>query len=609
MAEPTILVFDTEVKGKQGGVKGAKTKSQRSVIAHKLARLIDDAKSQRSELETRWDENESLYNLEDYTPAFEPFEDAARFNIPLMRSKLDTLNASVVTPIITSTPYFSARSYGKGAVLVDDAQRVVDWALDGANFPEKLREGARIASLTGKFIFRCWPDAVAKGFLAYAPDTQSKEQGDISFAGARLDVIHPRDFVIHPVTVPIERARLVGNRVPLRRQEIAEYRLASQWYCDDPALVESGDTTQSGKSEEFSKVTAIASEQEDEMIDVYFLLVKLDLNKDGTEEWYEIIFAYDSKSILDIAPYKWSRPWYVAPGYHTETGSFYNSGSPAQSIQGLAKAANELFNTFYNGTQMSAFPTTFFNRNGGYSEDAYLKIEPAAAIGVDGMPEFQQVSVGFNSREYPFMFNMIWDQADAVLRLNRMTGGQQLKAGTSATEAARLAEGQQTNQNDYLLALSGSICSIVDLILEYLYYHYDHVKEAYGDSFPCDDAEQLNVKCIWEVTGRSQAMTGPVITQRIMEFAGAVTTLGLADRLKPESVLEALSQYSGLPGGMNLALSEDEYAQKQAAIIEAQRQAQLMAQQQANGYEQQANFAGGGVGGLDPNQGVPAGFG
>lgn len=623
--EETVLVFDSGVKGKQGGIKGAKTPEQRKELANTIKRLIESAEQAKGSLPERWAANESLYNIEEYVPEFEPFEGAARFNLGLMRSKMDTLSASVITPIVTATPIFTASTSGQGALSTDEAQAVVDWELDRCGFTAKIRQASTIAANTGNAFLRFWWDVQAKGFLAYAPDVQSSERRtaedeteeepldefgqpippppgkDIAFLGTRCDVIHPRDFVMTPVNVPIERARLVGNRVQLRRQEVSEYRLAEAWYCDTPSLVEAADQTAPGKSPEFARTEpTVSTEREDDMLDIYFLQVKFDLNKDGTEEWYQVIYAYESCEILDIAPYKWSRPEYVRVSYMSEPWSIYNSGSPAYSIQGVCKAHNAVFNQWYDGTNMSAFSTIFFDRRSGFTEHAFLKIEPGAAIGVDGIPDFKQVSVGFDGQYHANILQMLENQADAILRQNRMTSGQQLKAGSTATEAAKLAEGQTMNQNDYLLEFAGDhLCEAADLILEYCAYHYDQLVEVYQDSIPCTSKDQLEIRCNWEVTGKSPALMGPVISQRINEIVGALTTLNMGDRIKPEKVAAALVQYSGLPPGLDILMSDEEYAEQQMMLQQQMLQEQLG---QINGQTE----AGFGVP-QDPGMGTGAG--
>lgn len=602
-ASVTVLEFDTEITGKTGGVKGAATPEERATIEVLLNRMVDAAKAQKGSLKDRWDENESLYNMEDYERSFKPCKNAAAFNIPLMRNKLDTLNAAVVTPIITASPYFTAKSAGRGALNTDEAEKVIDWALDLAGFPQKLKEAATIASLTGQVFLRAWFDATAKGFHAYEPDSQSKEMdGEVSFAAIRLDVIHPRDFIAYPVSVPVHRSRLCGHRALLRRQEISELRKAKRWYNDQPCLTETLDASAPGKSTDFAKVEpSVQSEQEDQPIEVWFLLVKMDLNKDGTEEWYQVVYNQDSREVLDITAYKWSRPEYFRIGYHTEPQSIFNSSSAAQTIQGIAKAYNELFNIYYDGASISAFPTTFFDRNSGYTEDQFLDMEIGQAIPVDGIPNIQQISVSFNGREIPYLLQTLSDQADAVLRIPKTSSGQQLTKGSTATEAAQLGEAMALNQNDYLLAFAGGdLAAMADHILTMVAPNVPVIMDTYGDSFPCDDPEKLNVKCLWEVTGKSPMASGQYVTSKTMEVVAALGQLGLGDMVDTRAIAESLIQYSGLPNGLKILRTDEEMAaiqQAQAQMMEEQ----VYGQTAIDGFPAQPGMEGGGGG-------VPAGF-
>jgi len=598
-ASVTVLEFDTEITGKTGGVKGAATPEDRARIEVLLNRMVDAAKAQKGSLKDRWDVNESFYNCEDYDRSFKPCKNAAAFNIPIQRSKLDTLNSTVVTPIITASPYFTAKSAGRGALNTDEAEKVLDWALDLAQFPQKLKEGATVTGNTGQVFLRAWFDATAKGFHAYEPDSQSKEMdGEVSFAAVRIDVIHPRDFIAYPVTVPVHRSRLCGHRVLLRRQEISELRKAKRWYNDQPCLTETLDASAPGKSTDFAKVEPnVQSEQEDQPIEIWFLLVKLDLNKDGTEEWYQVVYNQDSREVLDITSYKWARPEYFRLSYDTELGSIFNSSSPAQIIQGPCKAYNELFNIYYDGAAISAFPTTFFDRNSGYTEDQFLDMEIGQAIPVDGIPNIQQISVSFNGREIPYLLQLLDDKIDQALRMPKTAGGQQLEKGSTATEAAQLGEALSLSQNSYLLAFASGLCDLADHVLTMIAANAGVIMETYGDSFPCDDPEKLNVKCLWEVTGKSPMASGQYVTSKTMEVVAALGQLGLGDMVDTRAIAESLIQYSGLPNGLKILRTDEEMA-----MIQQQQEQALYEQAAIDGVPPQPGMEGGGGG-------IPQGFG
>lgn len=566
----------TEIKGKQEGIPGAETAEERQEIAHKLLSMIDDADIAKGSLPERWEAVEKLYNLEGYERSYMPHEGAAEFAFPLMSARLDAMEASVCNAILASSPYFTAKSSGIGAMNTDVVEKGVQWALDMALFPEKLREGAHIAATTGRVIFRLWFDARIKGFGANMPDLQSYEQGEVECAAPRLDVIHPQDFVIYPPTCKkITGSRLVGHFDYMRRQEIQEAQRGESWYCGGD-LAEASVVERAGKSATFAKTTAAGTSlHEDNPVKVYFLQVKLDLDADGSEEWYECILAYDTCELLDIAPYEWSRPGYFAPGFHTEYKTFYPANSPGKKLEQLSLAYNELLNLYFDAAEHGAFPTTFANLDspgmlgGG---DQYLKVAPGTIVGTNGQPQVVQISAAANLQTFPEILAKLEDLADQAVRRPITSIGGQFQPGTTATAANQSAAAMGESQNEMLNAFAGNdLCSMADFALEIITRNSMVIKEVYGDSAPWQSEEELAIKCLWEVSGKSLSSNGQYVMQTIQMVAGLITQLGFGRRIDEEGITEAIVQAAKLPTGAKILKTEEEL------LLEQQQQQQELA--------------------------------
>jgi len=566
-----------DIEGKQGGIEGAKTVDERKALATDIMLMVTDAENAKGTLPDRWESVEALYNLEEYTRAYKPHDGAAEFCFPLMTSRIDALEASVCNPILQAYPYFTAKASGDGAMKTDMAEKSVHWVFDINNWSALARLGAHIAAMTGRTIYRTWFDARVKGFSADTPDLQSYESGEVEYAVPRIDVIHPKDFVIYPLAeAHITGARMVGHRDYMRRASVEEYQRAGIWYADGAGLSEAAAIEVAGKSQEFARTSpSLTSIHADNLIQIYFLTVKFDLNKDGSEEWYEVVYALDTDTLLDIKPYIWSRPGYFAPGFHQEYRTFFPATSHGKKLEQLTLAYNEALNLFFDGVEHSAFPATFYNPDSGGMQDQFTKMHPGDLIPTNGNPSIQQVAVNFNPQNFPMILDKFENLADQVVNQPITSIGGQFAPGTTATAANQSAAGQSQTQNKNLEAFAGNeMCSMANFILELLAANPEVIKSVYGDSAPWTDASELQLKCTWEVTGKSQNSNPQVVIQKIDSLMGVVERMGLADRVDRDGLLQMTVQALDLPNTGRVLYSPEEI---QSNAI--QQQQQLAAQQ------------------------------
>lgn len=586
-------VFELDIEGKTGGIPGAKTSEDRSKLASDILLMIDDSENAKGSLPERWEAVEALYNLDEYVRAYKPHEGAAEFSFPLMTSRLDAMEAGVCNPMLNAIPYFTANSTGEDASKTDTAEKAVHWALDMSMWSTRLRQAAHIAAMCGRSVIRVWFDARVQGFSADTPDFQSYEDGEVEYAAPRVDVIHPKDFVIYPAAkARITAARMVGHMEYMMKREVKEFQRAGTWYNDGPGISPAS-VEVPGKSADFARTQLNSTSIDaDDLIKIYFLTVKFDLNNDGSDEWYECVYAYDTRSLLDIKPYKWSRPGYFGPGFVQEYRTFYPASSPGKKLEQLNLAYNELLNQFYDGVQAGAYSTTFANLDNGGTQDQWLQAPPNSIIATNGAPQVQQISSTFNGAPFPMMLDKLENLADQAIRRPVTEIGGQFKAGTTATAANQANAATAESKNEMLEAFAGNeLCAMADFILELMAANADVIKEVYGDSAPWDTADDLRCKCVWEVTGKSPNSNGELVIQKIQGLVGMVTSLGLMDRVDPDGLLMAMNQALDLPNNAKILYTPEELQQN------------ALAQQQL--AEQAASFGPAGIPGMEDGGGVP----
>lgn len=564
---------------KQGKVKGAATEEQRQQLSADLFVMIDDAETAKGSLPDRWAHIEAIYNLEEYERSYMPHEDAACFALPLMTSRIDAKEASVTGPMLSARPYFTAISSGESARYTDCVENAVHWSLDQALWPEQLLLGVHIAMLTGVTIFRAWFDARMKGLTDDTPDLQTygSDDPEIDYAAIRIDTIHPKDFISYPLmSYKVARSRMIGHREYMRRGEVEAKQKRGEWFDDAP--LSEGIVEIAGKSETFARTSLqTTSIADDQPITIYYLTVKLDLDGNG-EQWFEVAYAYDTRQILEIVPYKWSRPGYFAPSFKKEYRTMFPALSPAKKIEGPAMVYNELFNEYIDGVQMASAPPTFYNPETGSTTDQSTQYKPGELIATTGAPQVASVASVFKGESFPSLLQQVQDIADQGVSLPVTAVGGQYQSGTTATAADQSAAAQATSQNALLTAFAGGECAaMAAFIHEMITANADLLKMIYGDAAPWEDSSELDIKCTWEVTGKSPNAFGPALVQNLKAAAEIFEGIGIGHMLDKKALGQSILTALDLPAGTRVMLSDEEIAMAEQQMQEAQMLAMMNA--------------------------------
>lgn len=558
-----VIAEDSPVKGKKA------TMEERSEIAAKAVRIIDSANGSVQGLRERDETNEKFYRMEPYDRQAAPHEDACSFSFPMVTEKVDSLVGNMSTLITEGSPYFVYKVSGQQSGYTDVVENTVQFLFEKANFEKYLKLHLLLTALNGNAAYRTTFKVRAKGFHVEQEDSPSAVPGistdQIAYCGLDIQVIHRGDMIVYPTeSSNLLEARFIGHKYYLRRAEIVAKQETGEFLKDEEEFSSSSKREQdSGRSTTWTNIAVDSStEDEDEYIQCYGGLMKLDTNGDGVEEWHEVVVAYNEKAILSFEPYKYDRPWYFCPTLKHEYNSWYHAGSVAQNLQGLQLALNELMGMYYDGTMAAAFPTALANLDVGNLEDDFAQGKPGRIYGSIGDPKLAVLTATFNPQTFPLILGYIDEMADAVTRVSRASAAQPFRRGTTATEVSSIQQAAAVSGNDYLLTYTGSeLCAMADWAREMAYENFDMLKLVYGDQFPAQSKDQLMGGGTWEVSGRSPART-PMGRMQAAQNLLALALQTQSPNIDVQELIRSIVMDSGLPNADRIYVSPEEIQEK-----------------------------------------------
>lgn len=553
----------------------AMSADERSELAQRICRMIDSGVESVNGLRERWEVNEKLYRLEPYERLSATMEDASTFAFPLQREKIDAMVAFLATTLASSDQIFVYRQHGAASVNSEACEKTVHFLLRQADFERHLRMHLRLTAMNGKASYRLVFKTRARGMLADMEQAAGFQMPDITtnklaYCGIDIRVIHLGDMVVYPVECEtLLDARLVGHRFTLRKADIRAKQESGEYLRDVEEFSSvDRDSVISGRDAAWDLTSSDSGmEDDDEYVECYSVIVKLDLNEDGVEEYVEMQIAYDDKAILSIKPYAFDRPNYFCPALHQEYGKFYPAGSIAQNLQGLNLALNELMGMYYDGTVNAAFPPTLFNAEGGYQEGEF-NMRPGQMIPTLGTPQMASIPTQFNPQVIPQMLQYLDSFAEQVTRTPRSSAQQPFRRGTTATEVSAIQQAAAVNNNDYLMEYaSGEFCALADFVRQLAYENFEYLQAVYGDLLPAQEKEQLAPGGIWDVAVRAPNRT-PMGRMQAMQLLLQLKMTTGTPYINDQELIKAMVMDSGLPNSDLIYISPDELAatQEQSAL-------------------------------------------
>lgn len=551
-----------ELKANPLRPKEVKDPIKRKELAEIICTMIEDGETAKgSALKARWEACERGYRGQpDEEQGLKVTEDSQPHAANIIKPRIDGLVTKVCNPITSQRPYFSAFGYSNDRSRVKANEDSVQFLIERASFARKFRDATRVSCMAAPAILKVPFSIELSSFLA----GQSEESQDLSepfkYVGPRIDVIHPNDFVCYPLTMGgIHRARLVGDRTARRCKEVKEQQKLGIYF--DTETMYGGDDPQSwhsGRDPEWSLTNEASgiSDADDEMVEIWDVIFKHDLNKDGYEERYRAVVARTQRVLLEFESYgamlkpepvpalamdemgnpvmdpmtglpamtleeqpeefvEYSRPWYfphaIAMPGHNE---FFHSTPIVQDLMPLQADYSDGMTLLIEGGKMMAFPAGFVK--GGKLTDQVKRYRPGEYHYLAADQEIVFADPKFNPSVWPLIFQLIKDDADALVRFSK--NGTAQSTGSTASEAVIVNNNVEEGADEYRDIAAMAPEEMCDFIRELAYIHYGLLKEVYAEQFPCEDREMLRKPLRWEATGKTADTNPQVLGQNVQEI-------------------------------------------------------------------------------------------
>lgn len=432
--------------------------------------------------------------------------------MPLIQPRVKQLVAYIAGPMFSVTPFFAAKPYGS-VDRAEEVENAVQFMMERADASRIARKALNIAAIAEPAIINAWYED---------HDDEDDEPPKIC-----LDVLHPTDFRIYPLSAGcVKKARFVAKKVFLPVAEIKEKLKESGQPSQN---VQGGDLMFEDNAARDESWAGTAEDSffalaDHELVECYSGLCRDEVF--GDEDWHKVLVAPKHNLCVETEFYGaeietteygdnegettitrkqekigYSRPWFFEQRLQErEQGEFYHSTPFARYALDLQRAYNDTWNLFYAGACMSAFGAGFTSAR---LPQNVIRFKPGEIWQVDGPVDIQWVNVGFRADVLPEVIAKLESITDSALRISQLGVSQQLKSGTTATEAAGLMQGQQSGIDEYREMAGYCWLELADWFRELIYVHWDEITSYYGEMFPGKNRENFAKCCVWQLVGKS----------------------------------------------------------------------------------------------------------
>src|SRR3990167_2599384 len=502
---------------------GLRTKAARDKVALDLCNEIRAGVSARRGLKQRWDKNEKIYRNEPGASGNQIIDGVEPYHIPLVKQKLDWINGVVHHAITGIEPYVQVSAVDGSDDVAALIQNDLHFLIKKANFAKYLWEALQIASTCGKGMLR----------LRY-----------IDGRGFEFKVTHPADLSVYPASAEtIANAKTVGVRFSKMYSEVQEMQKSGEYdKACDVIYGYNPDEDPSGRNPSFDKVdsTEILTPA-DQLVQLFEGCTQRDIK--GGKRWYKFCVALDSNQLLSMDEFgasstdemgftsnvPYSKPWIFALAYEAEYGKFWPSTSLGQHLQGLQQAFSDGFNIMWGGSWSAAFPVPIIS--GGSFGEKLKKYRPGDILENPSAIQAQVIGVQFNPAAIPSAIQMLENTADAVLGVSKMSTGQQLKSGATATESSFLAESQKRSEDRYTTYITLMLQEMFEFAFELYKIHHDDILRTFGMNVALPDISLLgDSKFVIDVNGKATTNAPQALIQKlqmILQIAMTMPQLGV----------------------------------------------------------------------------------
>jgi len=589
--------------------------SKRRDVGYTIRNMVKADEEAKGALWESYDRTDQAYLGRD-TEAFEtPWEDAPTFNQQTMRNKLDGITAFTCLPLVKADPYFLFKSGGMNGNPNEQIEYWVSFFLTRSQWPLMLAEATNLVERRSKCPVK----------LEY--QAMRRVRNKTEKPSLKIEPLDTQYFRIYPNTaVDFKKARLVGDIIQVSVDWITEHK-KSGWFFDDIQIIAGQPDllTMADKKDDKQADASNAKYVQDVAVDLFVGLYAEDFEGEGEDTWYEVVVSINDGMLLFMEEYKSDAELYHDFFFWRETGRYYNEASIATLLYDTHNSVNFDTDMMRWTTLYDSMPPVAGMGFGLPDED--IQLRPGTFIPMEEGGSVQQLGGHLNTNLFGPLIEMGKRNADETARISQNGTAGNLSPGTTATEAAQVAQGQATGIEAYqYLGLAFGMVRLARSVQILLGENFDDWYPEYQNQGPQVTKEDFLADYWIMVNGQTPTDTPQAIAGQATQLLQAwnIAVQGNPDLamrypdLVPE-LIRSLVESSTLPSKHKIMPSREEDAANQQAIQQQkmQQQQQLRSQFAAQlaqqlGQQQQAPGApgtGAGIASQQPGQANPGGPG
>jgi len=381
------------------------------------------------------------------------------FNMPLTQTRVDMLGAQVTTVVAKQNPLMTDTSDNEEEA--EPRQRLLHKVWMDAKFPMAVSKATNMCGVKDLAIYRLCPGVM--------PGT------------IRIDTIDPENWSCFPaLSDGIQAAATVGHRLNRRRRVIEAKQKRGEYYetTDLPESTIGDHDPDQEQVHTMSEMGTPSPNRGNELIELWDVVTRLDLDEDGNERLYRATIDYVSCQLLSLELYDFSYIWYFRSFYIGSSKYFYSGSSVARNLDPCQTGKNNLFSAFYGGAMSAAMPKVYgppLEDGEKFTKAGFGDYIPTEA----GVTPFSPGG-SFNGAPFPQMLEIIERDADMVSRVSQNTQGAQATGQTTATEQSIIAAGVAVGLEMFIANFTAEFPEMAAHTMEMIADDYDAFAKRYG---------------------------------------------------------------------------------------------------------------------------------